>query len=309
MKQINFTFTNFAGKEIAGYKWEPESGEPKACFLIIHGLAEHCKRYGHFASFLNSNGYAVLGFDHAGHGNTDPDNTGHINTEDSFHYMVKTINDFINTASEFFPGLTQILFAHSMGSFLTQRYFQMYENNESPAAVIYSGSNGKPPAILQGGIWISSLLRKINGPETRSPFLSNLIFGKYIKPFRPTRTPFDWLSRDEQQVDKYINDPHCGFVCSTSFYNDFFKGLKALHSHKPFAGSSTEMPILLLSGDSDPVSDMGKGIHNLEKLLINSGAAHVQKKLYPGGRHEMLNEINRDEVMRDVLEFVEISMQ
>ena len=307
MQYRRFTFQNFDGKQIEGYEWLPIEAEPKAVVLLIHGLAEHCERYDHFASFLNSSGYAVLGYDHPGHGKTDPESTGHINSEDGFHYMVQTIGDFMKFATDQFPGLPRILFAHSMGSFLTQRYFQLYEG--LPEAVIYSGSNGKPPAILQGGIWISSLLRKIYGPEAKSPFLNKLTFGEYNKPFKPARTEMDWLSRDQEQVDRYIRDPLCGFICSTSFYNDLFKGLKTLHSHKPFAGNSAGLPILLLSGGSDPVSNMGKGVKNLEKILIGSGAGQVQKKLYPGGRHEMLNETNRDQVMADILQWVVSSVQ
>lgn len=303
MKEQPFNFENSSGKQLHGIDWPDAGSNPKGVVLVIHGMAEHVARYRHFAEFLNRNGYAVSGYDHPGHGHTDPDSTGYIDSADGFHFMVRTISDFMQRSADRFPGLPRILFAHSMGSFLVQRYFQLYD--DLPQAVIYSGSNGKPPAILQGGIWISSLLKKIYGPDAKSPFLNKLTFGEYNKPFKPARTEMDWLSRDEEQVDLYIRDPWCGFICSTSFYNDLFKGLKALHAHKPFAGCSADLPILLLSGDSDPVSGMGKGIDNLEQILIDSGATQVQKKIYPGGRHEMLNETNRDEVMRDVLEFVE----
>ena len=307
MNYSNFTFLNSFNKEIIGYKWKPDPESQKGVVLLIHGLAEHCGRYDHFSKFLNKNGFAVLGYDHPGHGQTDPDSPGYISSEDGFHYMVQTVGDFLKFATAQFPGVPTIVFAHSMGSFLTQRYFQLYD--DLPEAVIYSGSNGKPPAILQGGIWISSLLRKIYGPESKSPFLNKLTFGEYNKPFKPARTEMDWLSRDQDQVDRYISDPYCGFNCSTSFYNDLFKGLKALHSHKPFAGNSAALPILLFSGESDPVSDMGKGIKNLEKLLIGSDAGRIQKKLYPGGRHEMLNETNREQVMEDVLQWAVSSLQ
>lgn len=306
MKYSTFTFQNFDGKEIAGYRWTPDEGEPKAVMLLVHGMAEHCARYSHFAQFLNSHGFAVIGYDHPGHGQTDPENLGYINSEDGFHYMVQTVRDFMKVATDQFPGLPQVLFAHSMGTFLAQRYFQLYD--DLPEAVIYSGGNGRPPAILQAGIWLSSLIVKIKGGASKSLFLNKLTFGEYNKKFKPARTEMDWLSRDEEQVDLYINDPLCGFICSASFYSDLFKGLKTLHSHTPFAGNSSDLPILLLSGESDPVSEMGKGIPRLEKALVSSGATKVQKKIYPGGRHEMLNEINRDEVISDILHWIKSAL-
>lgn len=297
--KTSFHITDADQKKIHLLKWVPDSGQLNGVVQIIHGLAEHSERYNHFAGFLNKNGFVVYAHDHRGHGKTDPDSLGYIDSDDGFHTMVKNIKDVRSAISDEYPGLPLILFGHSMGSFLLQRYMQLYDH--TPAGLIYSGSNGKPPASISAGILLSRLLIKLKGNNTKSPLLHSMTFGAFNKKFKNPRTDQDWLSRDPEMVDLYIDDPYCGFICSTSFFYHFFKGLKTLHAHRPFADHDLSVPILIMSGDSDPVSNMGKGIRDLEKRLKKSGVTNLTVHLYTNGRHEMLNEINRSDVMNDIL--------
>jgi alpha-beta hydrolase superfamily lysophospholipase len=294
------------GKKLHTLKWIP-GGDIKAVVQIVHGIAEHAERYNHFANFLTRNGFAVYAHDHQGHGKTDPNHLGYVEDGDAFELMVKNVRDIYRNISIEHPGIPHILFGHSMGSFLVQRYMQI--SDTEPDGIIYSGSNGKPPVILGVGIMLANLIIRIYGPGAESKLIHKMIFGPYNKHFKPNNTELDWLTRDPEMVQLYIDDPFCNFIPSVSFFGDLFKGLKKLHSHKPFADHSNEIPIMLLAGDSDPVSGMGKGIKNLEKLIRKSGIKDIQVKLYPGGRHEMLNETNRDEVMNDLLSWISIVLK
>lgn len=296
-----FTISDHLNKNLHAVKWSTDH-KPKGVILIVHGLAEHSERYSHFANFLNSNSYHVIAYDHRGHGKTDPDELGVIDEDNSFNLMVNNLNDVYQYVSESYPELPIILFAHSMGSFISQRFLQLYDIE--PTALIYSGSNGKPPLMLHAGILISASLQSLYGKHSKSKLLDKLSFGAYNSHFKPNRTDFDWLSRDTDMVDLYDDDPLCGFICSNSFYHQLFKGIKAIHSHDLFADHNPDIPILLLSGGQDPVSNMGKGIKSLKRILEKSGVKDVTTHLYDGGRHEMLNEINRDEVFSNFLKWL-----
>lgn len=301
-----FTISDHLNKKLHAVKWTTDH-KPKGVVLIVHGLAEHSERYNHFAKFLNANNYHVVAYDHRGHGKTDPDQLGVIDHDDKFNLMVKNLNDVYQYMTDSYPELPIILFGHSMGSFITQRFMQLHD--AEPAALIYSGSNGKPPLMLQAGIMISAILKNLFGNHSKSKLLDKLSFGAYNKKFKPNRTDYDWLSRDTDMVDLYVDDPLCGFICSNSFYYKLFKGIQDIHAHPKFADHNPDIPVLLLSGDHDPVSNMGKGIKNLNKILKKSGVSDVTTHLYEGGRHEMLNEINRDEVFDNLLEWINLKME
>lgn len=291
------------GKELFSRTYLPDEKSPKAVVMIIHGMLEHSGRYERFAKKLTGKGFAVIAYDHRGHGKTDPDHPGIVDFDNGFQHLVSDIQFVRNEAHNTFPDLPLIIFAHSLGSFLTQRYMQLYDS--APAGVIYSGSNGKPSSMIYGGWILSKLLAKIKGPEFKSRLIHKLSFEPFNAKFKPNRTEQDWLSRDTEEVDRYIRDPFCGIIPSLAFYNQLFSGLLTVSGHKPFAGKNPKTPFMIISGDHDPVSDMGKGIRVLQKQLENSGANNLTVNLYPGGRHELLNEINRDEVIDDVVEWIE----
>ena len=288
-------------------RWKPEHGSPKAILQIIHGMSEHSGRYSHVARFFTENGFIVVAHDHRGHGRTDPDQLGHIAHERGLDALAENIGDIKKQITNEHPDLPVIMLGHSMGSFCLQRYFQL--TNDRADAIIYSGSNGRPSRLLPVGIWITSALMKIWGGEKRSPFLDNLLSKSFNRHFKPNRTKADWLSRDEAMVDLFLDDPLCDETLSIQFLYTLFAGLKDLHRHKPFADHDDKIPVLLLSGERDPVSNMGKGVHNLARILTKSGIKQVDKKLYKDGRHEMLNETNREEVLNDLWEWIQINAQ
>ena len=291
------------GKELFSRTYLPDEKSPKAVVMIIHGMLEHSGRYERFAKKLTENEFAVVAYDHRAHGKTDPDKPGILDYDDGFQYMVSDIQFVRNEVHKKFQGLPVIIFAHSLGSFLTQRYMQLYD--KAPAGIIYSGSNGKPPSTIYGGWVLSRFLAKIKGPKFKSRMIHKLSFEPFNAKFKPNRTDQDWLSRDTEEIDRYIRDPFCGIIPSVAFYKQIFSGLMTVSAHKPFAGKNPQTPIMIISGDQDPVSDMGRGIQGLKKQLEKSGASNLTVNLYPGGRHELLNEINREEVMDDVVEWIE----
>lgn len=291
------------GKDLFLRVMKPHGESPKALVLIIHGLGEHSGRYLRFAEYLTERSYAVAAYDHRGHGQSDPDDLGFIPGDDGFHQMVDDLAFMAGEISSMFPGLPQILFAHSMGSFVTQRFLQLHKTDA--AGVIYSGSNGKPPALIYAGRLLARLIAAFKGDAHRSDLMRNITFAPYNSRFKPTRTRHDWLSRDPDEVDGHVNDPLCGFTPSASFFVDFFSGLITLHKHEPFSGRQPNTPLMIISGSKDPVSAMGTGIKRLKQKLRTSGESKLTVVEYKNARHELLNEINRDEVMNDILNWIE----
>ena len=290
--------------KIYAYNWRPENEDIKGIVQIAHGMAETSYRYKGFAKELVAQGYIVYADDHRGHGNTaiSIDELGYIGP-DGFNRMVedmKEFTDFIRYKEN--KDLPLFLFGHSMGSFLSQRYISLYGNGIQ--GVILSGTSGDQGPILHVGIRIAKREVAKKGPKTRSLRLNNLSFGNYNKKFKPNRTDFDWLSRDEKEVDKYIEDPYCGEIFTTSFYYDFFRGLKEIFKKSNVEKIPKDLPIYIFTGDKDPVGSMGRGTLKLVKTYQNIGIKNLEYKLYKDGRHEMLNEINKDEVMRDVINWL-----
>lgn len=304
MRETNFTFVDDDGEKIFVYKWSPEDKQPKAVVQIAHGLAETAARYRRVAEALTANGYLVYANDHRGHGKTarslrELGDWG----EDGFNVSVQNLHLLTGIIKKENPGLPLFLFGHSMGSFLVQNYLTRYRLDLH--GVILSGSNDSPGLALNLGIAIAKREMAKKGPSTRSPQLNKLIFGAYNKGFEPARTPFDWLSRDEAEVDKYINDPFCGGIASAGLYYDLFRGLKETYQKMNRQKIPRELSVYIFSGSKDPVGMNGKGVRKLVRAYQRLGIKDLTCKLYEDGRHEMLNEINRDEVTRDLLNWLD----
>lgn len=291
-------------QEIFAYNWRPEN-EVKGIVQIAHGMAEASYRYKKFAKELVDEDYIVYANDHRGHGNTAAsiEEVGYIGS-DGFNRMVKDMKEFTDfIRDKEGEDLPLFLFGHSMGSFLSQRYISLYGN--SIQGVILSGTSGNQGPIINIGIRIAEKEVAKEGPKAKSPRLNDLSFGNYNKKFEPTRTDFDWLSRDEKEVDKYIEDPYCGGIFTTSFYYDFFRGLKENFKRNNLEKIPKNLPIYIFAGDKDPVGNMGKGVLKLVRTYKKLGIKDLEYKLYKDGRHEMLNEINRDEVIENVIEWLD----
>lgn len=305
MKSSEFYFKSTKdNSDIHVYKWEPENKNPIGIVQISHGMSETAIRYEYFAKNLTDNGYIVYINDHRGHGLTAKtiDNVGYLADSDGFTYLVEDINTLTNIIKEENEDLPIFLFGHSMGSFASQRYIMEYGNNID--GLILSGSNGKHGFILKIAEKIINYEIKKKGRLHRSKALDSLIFGGNNKKFKSPRTEFDWLSRDEKEVDKYIEDPFCGVLFTCGFFYDFIKGLQEIEDKENLKKVPLDLSIYIMSGDKDPIGKNGKGVLRLRDRYIKLGVKDVLCKLYDGGRHEMLNETNKDEVIRDILNWI-----
>lgn len=303
MGQPAFYISTTAAHRIPVYAWLPET-EPAAVLLIAHGMAEYAERYSAVADLLvNGGGLAIYAHDQRGHGNTvDRQEDQGIVDKEWFEHAVKDILDVVEALREKHPGKKLFLMGHSMGSFVAQRYFQLFGNKID--GLILSATNGKRDPLLGAGIALSWLQMKLLGKNHHSRLLSSLTFGQFNKAFRPNRTDFDWLSRDEQQVDAYVNDPQCGFTVSSTFFHYFFRGIASILEPYNINSIPDDVPVYAFAGDKDPVGLQGKGFAELVRKWTAAGNARVSHRLYKDGRHEMLNEINRDEVTGDLLAWI-----
>lgn len=301
MKCKEFYFNGEENINIHVYKWEDDCVEPKGVVQISHGMCETAIRYEYFAKELTKNGYIVYINDHRGHGKTAKtlDNLGHLAEKDGFDCLVKDMNTLTNIIKKENTDLPLYLFGHSMGSFASQRYIMEYKDNLD--GLILSGSNGDQGFKLDLAKVVTTFIVRKYNREYRSRLLDKLIFNGNNKLFRPSRTDFDWLSRDEKEVDKYVNDIYCGTLVTCGFFYDLICGLKTIEKKKNLKKIPLDLPIYIMSGDKDPVGLNGKGILRLMDRYTKLGVKYISCKLYNGGRHEMLHEINKDEVINDII--------
>jgi len=280
--------------EIYVKKWIDADVEPVAILQLAHGMAEYIDRYDEFAEYLVQNGIFVFGNDHRGHGETG-EKTGMLGffaEKNGFDRVVDDLYYLNESIQKKYPHTPVFLMGHSMGSFLVRRYIQKYSSTVH--GVILSGTAGSPGIAGKLGKIVAKWEGRVKGPKTPSPFLDRLSFGSFNKSIQNPKTDFDWLSRDVNEVEKYMNDPRCGFVCSSGFFYDLFEGLEKIHDPKLNQSIPKELPILFFSGDKDPVG--GKKVLEVIKHYKEMGLLNIEFTLFKDGRHEMLNEINKDEV-------------
>ncbi|WP_438347330.1 alpha/beta fold hydrolase [Paenibacillus sp. FA6] len=304
MKERSFTLINQQGMTLHLYEWLPEVSVPlKGLIQVVHGMAETADRYARVASSLCESGYAVYAHDQRGHGKTakSMEELGHTG-ENGFYGMENDILEVSSLLKDKYAGIPHYLLGHSMGSFLTQRIIE--NHSEAYSGFILSGTNGPRPNLCIAKS-LALFQVKLQGVSHRSLMLNAIIFGRYNQGITPVRTTFDWLSRDEDEVDKYIANPYCGEVCTTGFFRDFFQLLQNIQKPASYRSIPRNKPIYLFAGDRDPVGLYGKGVTKLHEIYLKLGVKDVECRLYPGGRHEMLNEINRDEVTADLLDWLE----
>ena len=274
---------------------------PRGIVQIAHGIAEYALRYDAFAEFLAQNGFVVVANDHLGHGQSicSEDDLGFFAEHHGWELAVGDMRKLYELMRKEFPELPYFLFGHSMGSFLTRTYLIKFQ--DGLAGAVISGTGQQPGLVVKVGRMLSASEIKKNGARFKSQKLNDLAFGSYNKAFEPKRTDFDWLSRDNAQVDKYIADPLCGFLPSAQLQNDMMGGILYIQDQKNVERMKKDLPVYFMSGDMDPVGAAGKGVLKAVESFKKAGMQDVTVKLYPGGRHEMLNETNRDEVFADVL--------
>lgn len=286
------------------YGWLPE-GEVRAVMHIAHGMAEHAARYERLARELVGMGIAVYANDHRGHGRTISEQwvQGHFADEGGWATVVQDLRDHIDRERELHPGLPMLLLGHSMGSLIAQQF--MYEHGEVIDAAILSGTNGRPPFIAKIGRLIARFERWRSGARGQSKLIETMTFKDFNKKFKPNRTESDWLSRDEAEVDIYIADPLCGFMCTNQLWIDLLDATAVFTRKENQARVPRALPVYLFAGSRDPVGDDGASVRGLAEDYGKAGLTDVTLKIYEDARHETLNETNRDEVTKDLLTWVE----
>jgi alpha-beta hydrolase superfamily lysophospholipase len=291
------TVTAKDGRQIQVKYWS--SSTARATVQLCHGMAEHIDRYEEFAQFLHKQDYNVIGHNHRGHGENEV--LGHYSNEDGWEKTIQDIVDVQDTVIKE-DSLPLFLFAHSMGSFIAQGY--ALRHGKRLAGLILSGTNYQHPLMYYAGRIVAKLEGWRLPKGTPSLMMDKLSFASFNNHFKPKRTDFDWLSRDQFEVDKYINDPLCGFPCSAETWQQLLTGLIEISQKKQLNKIPHSLPIYLFGGDKDPVGRMGKGIPALEQQLRQTGHDNVMHKLYKESRHEMLNETCKYEVYQDVTDWI-----
>ncbi len=288
--------------DIAYSIWEPKS-RPRAIVQVSHGMCEYVGRYADFARFLNKNGIILAGNDHLGHGRsvTDASELGYLGEKSATSVLVDDLAAMSACLRERYPELPIILLGHSMGSFVARLYLSRYAENISGAIIMGTAGPGAPTGMGKLVINTVSLFR---GMKYRSPFVKKLAFSGYLKRCGKDAHPSAWLSRDKDVVLRYSDDPCCNYTFTLSGYYTLFSLLEAANSPEWKEHIPTDLPILLISGADDPVGGYGKGVGEVAKQIKSAAVRDLRVLLYPEARHEVLNEINREEVYADLLEWI-----
>lgn len=293
----SFTLTASDGHDVACYSWVID--QPRAVVQLAHGMGEHARRYDWVAGKLNEEGYAVYANDHRGHGNTSPNSLGYMGPDGWNRTLADMfeLNRFIRSE---YPDAKLGLLGHSMGSMLSQQYITRY--SVTIDALALSGSPGfKQPRFAFINRWLTAFEQWRHGPDGTSELMQNAIFGSFNDPFdSPEATGSEWLSRDQEQVQAYVDDEQCGFVLSPGSLIDMSGGGGVSQSERAHENIPISLPVYVFSGSEDPVHGELEDLDRMVNAYRKRGLKKLVYKIYPGGRHEMFNETNREEVMDDL---------
>lgn len=307
MIKEEFYFDSRDGKsKLHGVRYRPEEPESvRGIVQIVHGMAEYVERYEEFAEFLTARGYVVTGEDHLGHGKSvkEGGKYGYFCENDPATVLVRDVHRLKKMTEALYPGVPYVIMGHSMGSFITRNYLFRYGTGISAAIIM--GTGMQPKAVVETAAAVTALQKLFCGPGHVSRLIDRLAFGGYNKKITDARTEWDWLSRDRERVKRYMEDPLCGFTFTVNGFTALFELISRLYRPENLEQIPKKLPIFMVSGDADPVGDCGRGVRMAYDSLKGAGLENVRLKLYEGGRHELLNETNRDEVMRDIHDWLE----
>lgn len=294
----DFWYDSKGAGKIHGCRWTPKES-PKAVVQIVHGIAEFIERYDEFAAYLNGLGFLVVAEDHMGHGQSVGENGIQGYFHGGWFTAVEDTMTLLRETQAAYPDIPYVLFGHSMGSFMARTILCKYPDSGISAAVI-CGTGWQPAALLPPVTrFIEAVCRK-DGEDKPSAFLENLVFGSYNKRVEHPRTAYDWLSRDAKIVDAYIAHPMCGFTPTAGLLREMMKGLTYIEKPAHLEAMKKDLPVFFVAGGDDPVGSYGKGVKHTVSEFKKAGMTDVSCRIYPLCRHEILNEINRQEIFEDI---------
>ena len=305
MVQNEFVFPSADGKTgIHAVDWVPETA-PRGVLLISHGVSEHILRYGPLASYLTERGFAVAGHDHLGHGTSVAAGAPRLyfGPKGSWSWVVEDLYARRELAGRRYPGLPVFLLGHSMGSFLARTYLIRYPG--TVAGAVLMGTGQMPPAVVAAARLLAAREARKVGDAHSSPLVNKLAFEAYNQKFAPNRTAYDWLSVSTANVDDYLADPLCGGDPTIGLFREMLRGIAYIEKQENLKRMNRNTPILFLSGQKDPVGDMGAGVRRAYRSFRRAGVRDVEMKLYPGLRHEILNEAGGETVCADIYRWLE----
>lgn len=304
MNKQEFYIASGNGKDqLHGILWEPDK-EVKAVLQISHGMVEYIGRYDRFARFLNEAGIVVVGNDHVGHGKTSKEEDwGYFGGKEGSEFVVEDLHRVTVKMKEKYKGLPYFVLGHSMGSFMIRRYIMTYGNEVD--GVIIMGTGCQPAPVLIGGKVILDVLKAIKGDRHRSKFVDYINFGSFNKKIKNRRTDKDWLTKDTEIVDAYLNDPMCSFLFTLNGFETLRSVTAYIQKKENIEKIPKELPVYFVSGEDDPVGNYGKGVLKVCETYRKHGMKDIEMKLYPEDRHELINETDYEVVYRDILTWIE----
>lgn len=305
MKREDFYFDSRDNtSRVHAVRWTPDGENVVGILQVVHGMAEYAGRYEELAAYLTDKGYVVTGEDHLGHGQSvgEGGTRGYFCERDAATVVVRDTHRLKKMTQELYPGVPYFILGHSMGSFMVRNYICRYGTGIDGALILGTGMQSGPLLALAKGL--TALIGLFRGEKHVSPFLNKCAFGAYNKRIPHPATPFDWLSRDADKVRAYMEDEDCGFVFTVNGFRTLFTLISRVRDRKNLEKIPKGLPLFLASGEEDPVGDYGKGVKRAYESLKAAGVEEITLKLYPGDRHELLNETDRQKIMEDIAEWL-----
>lgn len=311
MRKEEFCFDSRDGvSKIHAVRYTPEEsalcgGKPRAVLQVIHGMAEYAERYEPLAEYFTARGYVVTGNDHLGHGKTvvEGGSYGFFCPRDPATVVVRDVHRLKKMTQAIYPDVPYVILGHSMGSFILRNYMCRYGTGIRGAVIV--GTGMQAPLLLKSAKALAAAQKLIFGGKHVSRLLNAAAFGAYTKRIANPRTPFDWVSRAEGNVDRYLADPLCGFTFTVNGFQTLFELIDRVQKKENLEKIPADLPVFMVSGADDPVGEYGEGVRRAYQSLLDAGLLKVHIKIYEEDRHELLNEDDREAVMQDILEWTE----
>ena len=309
MKKRNFQFLS-AHKQtkIHAVKWEPDGGEPKGILQISHGMVEYVERYGKFAEFMVQQGFLVVGNDHLGHGGsvTSESKWGYFAPKNGSDIVVEDLHHLRRIIEKEHPGVRYFILGHSMGSFLLRKYLSQHGSGLQGAIIMGTGT--QPNAALVLGKGLCRALALFRGWDYRSNLVDKIAMGGYNKKFQDGGALNSWLTKDMEIVAAYSKEPRCSFKFTVSGYYTLFDTIHFINKPKNMNRIPKDLPLLFVAGEDDPVGNYGKGVKIACSTYKKAGISDITCRLYPTDRHEILNELDREKVYKDIYKWIKAKM-